>query len=73
MDLALTLFIILIIFLWPRLGHVRYLILLLAGILLLFLTIIVVPVLLLSPLFYLGAAVFIFLLIVRGISGQKKE
>jgi hypothetical protein len=73
MDLALTLFIILIIFLWPRLGHVRYLILLLTGILLLFLTIIVVPVLLLSPLFYLGAAVFIFLLIVRGISGQKKE
>lgn len=73
MDIALTLFIILIIILWPRLGHVRYLMLLLTGVLLLFLAVIFVPLLLLSPFFYLAAVVFVILLIVRGVSGQKKE
>ncbi len=73
MDLIITLIAVLLFFLWPHLGQVRFFILLFLGLGALFIALIFAPILLLSPLFYLGIAVFIVLLAYRGLGKGKKE
>jgi len=73
MDLVITLIAVLLLFFWPRLGQVRYYLLLFLGAAVLFIALVFAPILLLSPLFYLGVAVLALLLLYRGISGEKKE
>jgi len=73
MDLAITLIAVLLFFLWPYLGRARFFILLFLGLGALFSALIFAPFLLLSPLFYLGAAILIVLLLARGLSKGKKE
>jgi hypothetical protein len=72
MDLAITLIAVLLFFLWPYLGKVRLVILLFLGLGALFIALIFAPFLFLSPLFYLGAAILIVLLLARGLSKGKK-
>jgi len=73
MDLIITIIIALLFFLWPYLGKGRFLILLLFGLGMLFIALVFVPFLLLSPLFYLGAAILILLFFLKGLSKGKKE
>ncbi|RJX29268.1 MAG: hypothetical protein C4554_01155 [Dethiobacter sp.] len=73
MDLVITLIAVLLFFLWPHLGQVRFIILLFLGLGVLFIALIFAPILLLSPLFYLGLAILIVLIFYKGLSKGKKE
>jgi hypothetical protein len=75
MDLFLTLLVVFVIVSWPRVGYLRYYILLAFGIFILFIALLFAPILFLSPLFYLGMAVFLVLFIFKGIArgGKGKE
>lgn len=57
MDLVITVIIILIILFWPKKGQARYYLLLFLGLGLFFIAFVFAPAVLLSPLFYLGAAI----------------
>lgn len=67
MDLVLTLIIVLIVLFWPKKGQTRYYLLLFLGLGLFSLALIFAPVILLSPLFYLGAAVIAVLVFYKGV------
>ena len=67
MDLFITIIVIIIIIYWPKERQTRYYLLLLLGLGLLFVAVIFAPVVLLSPLFYLGAAVIAVLVFYRGV------
>ncbi|NMB36195.1 MAG: hypothetical protein GX989_07925 [Firmicutes bacterium] len=67
MDLFITIIVIIIIIFWPKERQVRYYLLLFLGLGLLFVAVIFAPVVLLSPLFYLGAAVIAVLVFYRGV------
>lgn len=67
MDLVITLIVIVIIIYWPKERQARYFLLLFLGLGLLFIAVIFAPVLLLSPLFYLGLAVIAVLVFYKGV------
>ena len=67
MDLFITLVIILIILFWSKKGQARYYLLLFGGLGLLFIAFIFTAVVLLSPLFYLGAALIAVAVLYRGV------
>ncbi|MDO9534166.1 MAG: hypothetical protein Q7J85_02280 [Bacillota bacterium] len=73
MDLFITLIIILIIVFWPRHGQIRYYLLLIAGIFIFIIALLFAPVLLLSPLFYIGMAVSAALMIYKVITKDRHD
>lgn len=74
LDLVITLAILFLIIIWPRLGEVRYYLLLAVGLALLFIALIFAPFLILAPAFYVGIIILIVLLLYRGFSkGRKKK
>ncbi|MGI6307573.1 MAG: hypothetical protein ACOX1X_03005 [Dethiobacteria bacterium] len=67
MDLAITLLLVLMILFWPKKGQARFFMLLILGLGLFFIAFVFAPVVLLSPLFYLGVAIIAVLVFYRGV------
>lgn len=67
MDLAITLLLVIIILFWPKKGQARYYILLILGLVLFLIAFVFAPMVLLSPLFYLGLVIIAVLLFYKGI------
>jgi len=73
MDLFITLIIILVIVFWPKHGQIRYYLLFFVGIFVSLIVLLFAPVLLLSPLFYIGLAVSAALMIYKVITKERNE
>jgi len=73
LDLIITLLIVLLLIFWPKLGKMRYYILLFAGVAFLFFALIFAPILLLTPVFYVGVFIIIILTLYRGIINKRKN
>ncbi len=73
MDLFITLLIVLLLIFWPRLGKMRYYILLFVGVAFLFFALIFAPLILLTPVFYAGAIIIILLILYREIVNKRKN
>lgn len=71
MDLAITLAVILLLIFWPRRGALRYYLLLLVGVGALLLAVLFAPFLLLTPLFYVGLALLLGVLIFRAVTAGR--
>lgn len=67
MDLAITLLLVIAILFWPKKGQARFYILLGLGLVLFLIAFVFAPILLLSPLFYLGLAVVAVLIFFKGV------
>ncbi len=72
MDLIVSILILLVIIFWPRMGELRYYLLFFAGLGMLLLALLLAPILLLTPLFYLAMIVF-FVLSLYKLIKRKKE
>ncbi|MGI5823847.1 MAG: hypothetical protein ACOX6Z_07885 [Dethiobacteria bacterium] len=68
MDLAITLLLVIIILFWPKKGQARYYMLLILGLVLFLVALVFAPIVLLSPLFYLGLVVIAVLLFYKGVN-----
>ena len=66
MDLAITLLLVLMILFWPKRARPVFMLLIL-GLGLFFIAFVFAPVVLLSPLFYLGVAIIAVLVFYRGV------
>lgn len=71
MDLAITLAVILLLIFWPRRSALRYYLLLLVAVGALLLAVLFAPFLLLTPLFYVGLAVLLGVLIFRAVTAGR--
>lgn len=67
MDLAITLLLVIMILFWPKKGQTRFIILLVLCLALLLIAFVFAPVILLSPLFYLGLVVAAVLFLFKGV------
>ncbi|NLJ55611.1 MAG: hypothetical protein GX334_01025 [Firmicutes bacterium] len=67
MDLAITLLLVIMILFWPKKGQARYYMLLILGLVLFLVVFVFAPIVLLSPLFYLGLVIIAILLFYKGV------
>lgn len=70
MDLVVTIIVVLLILFWPKKGQTRYYLLLFLGLGFFFVAVVFAPIVLLSPLFYLGAAVIALLAFYKGVKSK---
>jgi len=73
LDLAITLVVILLILFWPRRVTIRYFLLIIPAAAALLVAIIFAPFLFLSPIFYVGMALLLVVLIYRALTSDRKD
>lgn len=73
MDLIVSIIILLAIIFWPRMGEYRYYLLFFVGLGMLVIALVLAPILLLTPLFYLAMIVFFVLSIYRIVKRKQGE
>ncbi len=72
MDLAITLVVVVLLLFWPRRATIRYYLLLIPGALALLVALIFAPFLFLTPVFYVGLAILLVVLIYRALTADRK-
>lgn len=73
MDLIVSIIILLAIVFWPRMGESRYYLLFFAGLGMLVIALVLAPILLLTPLFYLAVIVFFVISVYKIIMKKREE
>jgi hypothetical protein len=72
LDLAITVLVILLLLFWPRRASVRYYLLLIPAAVALLVALIFAPFLFLTPVFYVGLAILLVVLIYRALTADRK-
>jgi hypothetical protein len=72
LDLAITVVVILLLLFWPRRASVRYYLLLIPAAVALLVALIFAPFLFLTPVFYVGLAILLVVLIYRALTADRK-